>query len=84
MTAVDPRFADPIASFGEHWTKVDVEEVIAHGGDRLPLLPILLGLHATDTTWAASICLGMAANADTTVRGNALLGWAISSDDGQI
>lgn len=79
ITAVEsqptpPRYDDPSSAFTDDWTWDEIDEEVAANGERLHLVPILIGLHARDKKRAAAICIDLATHPDPNVTGNALLG----------
>ena len=61
--------------FKDGWTIEDVEDVIARGvPEDLLYVPIVVSMNPPDCSWSESICVSLAAHADSNVRGNAVLG----------
>ena len=63
--------------FSNNWTTQQVEAVLARGAsDELLHVPIVVSMNANDfgVTRAEDICVGLAANPDPHVRGNAIKG----------
>jgi hypothetical protein len=71
MTDCVPKY-EPLPE----WTQEEMEEVVRRGDPReVALVPLVAGLSPPDCDWAQSICRQLAQYPDSSVRGNAIIGF---------
>ena len=62
--------------FQEGWGRSDVEAVILRADPaELLYVPIVISLDPPDCMWASEICIQLSKHSESTVRGNAILGF---------